>query len=96
LGRKDVERTERGKRDSHIVEGVSLGDDLGSRLADVERVTVDLVPVVIERMEEDGTADLRASSRGVVDVVAIESHEVVRAEEKDRPVVPEERFRELK
>lgn len=76
--------------DPHAVEDVSLSDNLGSRLDDVERVTVDLVPVVVERVEEDGTADLGGPSRGVVNVVAVEGDEVARAEEIDRPVVPEE------
>lgn len=62
------------------VKVVALGDDLRARLDDVEAVAVDVLEQVVDRVQQDRAADLRAAATRVVDVVAGEGDEVGRAQ----------------
>ena len=59
-----------------VLEDVALCDNL-SAAADFESVALDLVPVVVDGVEEGVAADLGATSGSVVDVVVLHRHQVV-------------------
>lgn len=69
-----------------VLEDVALCNDLGAA-ADFESVALDLVPVIVDGVEEGVAADLGSTSGSVVDVVVLHGHQIARSSEVDGPVV---------
>lgn len=59
-----------------VLEDVALCDDLGAA-ADFESVALDLVPVVVDGVEESVAANLGSTSGSVVDVVVLHRHQII-------------------
>ena len=68
------------------LENVALGQNVTTR-ADLESVAAVVVPVVVDSVQKSVALNLGATTRGVVDVVTLQSDQVAGSIEVDAPVV---------
>jgi hypothetical protein len=74
------------KRCSYVLENVAFGDDLATS-TNFEGMSGIIVPVVVDGVKKGVSADLGCTTRGLVDIVVLESNGVSRACEVHAPVV---------
>jgi hypothetical protein len=76
------------RRGLDAVESVALSQNVGTRI-NLKGVAgrIDVSPKIVDGVEDGFSADLRATARRVVDVVALERHLVIGSKKEHRPSV---------